>query len=110
MRPALDSAPYRELFCGYEACTCPAQSAPYPLMSVCIPIIKPETASRQREDAVSSTANLHDQRRQLMTALTLNALSRSLGLSPRGRGIPSVGPSIVADGLIAHWPFDQGAG
>jgi hypothetical protein len=46
-----------------------------------------------------------------MTALNLISLSRSLGLSPRGRLVAEgVAPAIVSDGLIAEWRFDQGAG
>jgi hypothetical protein len=45
-----------------------------------------------------------------MTALTLNSLSRSLGLSPRSRSRRAPVPSIVAGGLLAEWPFDDGAG
>jgi hypothetical protein len=45
-----------------------------------------------------------------MTALTLNSLSRSLGLSPRRGAARSAAPAIVAAGLIAEWRFDQGAG
>jgi hypothetical protein len=45
-----------------------------------------------------------------MTALTLNSLTRSLGISPRGRGAHVNTPAIVAAGLIAEWRFDDGAG
>ncbi len=46
-----------------------------------------------------------------MTALTLNSLSRSLGLSPRGRRFGGdAAPAIVAAGLIGEWRFDDGAG
>jgi hypothetical protein len=45
-----------------------------------------------------------------MTALTLNSLSRSLGLSPRGRAAHGTASPIVAAGLIAEWRFDDGAG
>jgi hypothetical protein len=45
-----------------------------------------------------------------MTALTLSSLSRSLGLSPRGRAPEGAAPAIVPDGLIAEWRFDSGAG
>ncbi len=37
-----------------------------------------------------------------MTALTLTSLSRSLGLSPRGRTVEGAAPAIVAAGLIAN--------
>jgi hypothetical protein len=45
-----------------------------------------------------------------MTALILNSLSRSLGLSPRGRSLEGAAPAIVAGSLIAEWRFDQGGG
>ena len=45
-----------------------------------------------------------------MTALTLTSLSRSLGLSPRGRTVQGAAPPIVTAGLIAEWRFDDGAG
>ncbi len=45
-----------------------------------------------------------------MTALSLNSLSRSLGLSPRRRTAHSAAPTIVAPGLSAVWLFGDGAG
>ncbi len=45
-----------------------------------------------------------------MTALTLSSLSRSLGLSPRGRTATGVSIPIVQAGLLAEWRFDDGAG
>jgi hypothetical protein len=47
-----------------------------------------------------------------MTALTLSSLSRSLGLSPRGRPVEETAPppSIVPAGLIAEWRFNSGSG
>jgi Concanavalin A-like lectin/glucanases superfamily len=45
-----------------------------------------------------------------MTALTLNSLSRSLGLSPRRHLAEDAVPAIVQGGLIAEWRFDHGAG
>ena len=46
-----------------------------------------------------------------MTILSLRGQSRGLGLSPRRRAAKGVAlPSIVQDGLVAEWRFDQGAG
>jgi Concanavalin A-like lectin/glucanases superfamily len=46
-----------------------------------------------------------------MTSLRLRGVSRTLGLNPRRRGTRGAAPaSIVQDGLVAEWRFDDGAG
>lgn len=45
-----------------------------------------------------------------MSSLTLRRQSRGLGLSPRRRAANGAAPSIVQDGLVAEWRFDEGAG
>jgi Concanavalin A-like lectin/glucanases superfamily len=46
-----------------------------------------------------------------MTSVRLRGVSRTLGLNPRRRGARGAAPvSIVQDGLVAEWRFDDGAG
>jgi hypothetical protein len=46
-----------------------------------------------------------------MTTLRLGRVSRGLGLSPRRRATKGAAlPTIVQDGLVAEWRFDNGAG
>jgi hypothetical protein len=46
-----------------------------------------------------------------MTILRLGSLSTGLGLSPRRRAHPSAAsPSLVQNGLVAEWRFDDGSG
>jgi hypothetical protein len=46
-----------------------------------------------------------------MSTLRLRSRSRGLGLSPRRRAANGAAlPSIVQDGLVAEWRFDDGAG
>ena len=46
-----------------------------------------------------------------MTSVRLRGVSRPLGLNPRRRAARGAAPpSIVQDGLVAEWRFDNGAG
>lgn len=45
-----------------------------------------------------------------MTMLRLKSHSRGLGLSPRRRAARAEALSIIPDGLIAEWRFDEGTG